>query len=172
MPRIGKTRPHTKGCWQIEWIEIMENLGQINWKHLATTPGYISLKKAYASYVVNKRSWQSKGELYRKFQWVIGRAKHYAHHTGKSIEEILNEWEEKRTYCWVNYYQNGCQPKFHSKAKKLMGVKGIRKSTKRSPFYNTEDSKHRVNDFIQTEHRKNSTKKKLRWTSERKKRGY
>ena len=106
----------------------------IDWKHLATTTGYKSLKVAYVNDVQKaakqKHPMRRKSEFLHKFQWVINRAKHYAHNTGKSIDIILNEWEEKRDYWWLNYYQDCRQPKFHSNSKKPMGINGIRKHYK------------------------------------------
>lgn len=104
---------------------------KIDWKHLATTTGYKSLKKAYIHDVKDaakqKHPMRRKAEFIRHFQWVIGRASHYAHHTGKSIEYVLDGWEFKRDYWWLNYYQDCKQPKFHSKSLKTpaMFVKKI-----------------------------------------------
>jgi hypothetical protein len=45
-----------------------------------------------------------------KYKWVIERAKHYAEKTGKTFEEILEVWENDRTYWYMNYYQECNQP--------------------------------------------------------------
>lgn len=45
-----------------------------------------------------------------RFKWVIDRAAHYAEHTGISADQILKEWEEKRSYWYMNYYQDSNQP--------------------------------------------------------------
>ncbi len=45
-----------------------------------------------------------------KFKWVLDRVKHYAEKTGLTEEEILNSWEERRTYWVQNYYQESNQP--------------------------------------------------------------
>lgn len=37
-------------------------------------------------------------------------AKHYSITTGIPAEEILNSWEENRTYWYMNYYQDSNQP--------------------------------------------------------------
>lgn len=101
------------------------------WKYLIQTAGYKSLKSTYIKTVQDKWATdRSKKEAYTHFQWIIGRAKHYAHHTGKPIGQILNEWEHKRTYCWKNFYQDYNQPKFHSKSVKRKQRKGITKKTK------------------------------------------
>lgn len=139
---------------------------KIDWKHLATTVGYKSLKAAYINGI--KRSFGTKAEEIRQFQWVINRAKHYAHHTGASIESILNLWEKKRDYSWQNYYQNSNQPKFHSGAKDPMGVDGYRESCKKANYSHVSSY---VSDFIKRKHKKDSTKKKQRWPMARKQRG-
>lgn len=103
----------------------MNKTAQINWKHLATTKGYKSLKAAYIHDVRDAvarkqkfgRAMRDKAEFLKLFNWVINRAKHYSHHTGKPIDIILNEWEEKRTYWWLNFYQDCRQPKFRIKLK-------------------------------------------------------
>lgn len=45
-----------------------------------------------------------------KFKWVIDRAKHYGEKLGLNWEDILDAWEEKRGYWYMNYYQEGNQP--------------------------------------------------------------
>lgn len=101
---------------------------KIDWKYVATTPGYKSLKAAYTHDVTEaakrRHPMRKKAEFLKLFTWVIGRAKHYAHHTGKPIEEILNDWEEQRDYWWLNFYQDCRQPKLHSNSKKPLSLKG------------------------------------------------
>lgn len=87
----------------------------INWKQLATTPGYKSLKAAYIKDVQDiqrhKYPMRKKEELLAKFNWVIGRAMYYAHRNGRPIGNILWSWESDRNYWWLNYYQDSNQPK-------------------------------------------------------------
>lgn len=45
-----------------------------------------------------------------KFKWVIERAKHYGEVLQVDWREILNKWEESRTYWYMNYYQDANQP--------------------------------------------------------------
>lgn len=45
------------------------------------------------------------------YKWVIDRAQHYAEKTGSQWEEIVASWESDRNYWYVNYYQEGNQPK-------------------------------------------------------------
>lgn len=145
----------------------------INWKHLATTPGYMSLKAVYIHDVQGaarqRNPMRQKEEFLRKFQWVINRAKHYAHCTGKSIEIILNEWEEKRDYWWLNYYQDGRQPKFHSSSMRPLGIRGTRKYYKTAYSHDPERGSTRIREFIAKVKPK---KTKPRWNAVRKKRGF
>jgi len=45
-----------------------------------------------------------------KLQWVIDRVNHYAEKTKLNPCDILNKWEELRTYWYMNYYQDCNQP--------------------------------------------------------------
>lgn len=49
-------------------------------------------------------------EYCRKFRWVIDRAKHYEEKLGIPWAEILESWEEDRSYWYMNYYQDCEQP--------------------------------------------------------------
>ena len=82
---------------------------------------------------------RDKKELYDHFQWVINRAKHYANFINTPIENVLNDWEEKRKYWWLNYYQDGNQPKFYSNSLKKIGIKGRNKH--REKYYNDKRRK-------------------------------
>lgn len=50
-----------------------------------------------------------------KFKWVIDRAKHYEEKLGIPWNEILDSWEEDRSYWYMNYYQDCNQPEIDSK---------------------------------------------------------
>ena len=123
----------------------------INWKQVARSPGYISLKRAYMHDVkkdgdtkvrLGRSPMRSKETLYAKFQWVIKRAQHYAHATGEPIEKVLNRWEAGRDYWWLNYYQEARQPKI-PKGPKLpnMGLQGLRKNNAKMYRGNPADLK-------------------------------
>ncbi|GEK52317.1 hypothetical protein [Vreelandella venusta] len=103
----------------------------IDWKAVSRSPGYQSLKAAYMQDVQESKKHQNpmrdKEEFLTKFRWVIGRAMHYAERQGRSIEEVLNEWEAKRDYWWLNFYQEGKQPKLSSG--KPRNVKPIKPTT-------------------------------------------
>jgi len=48
-----------------------------------------------------------------KLAWAIARAKHYAEKTGLTAEAILDAWEGRRDYWYMNYYQECNQPDIH-----------------------------------------------------------
>ena len=151
---------------------------KINWKQVAKSPGYQSLKAAYIESAMQagrqKHPMRDKEKLYKNFQWVICRAKHYAEHLNWTIESVLVEWEAKRTYGMLNYYQNCCQPRFHSDSKKPIGLKGILKSYKNDRFYKDNNSirSRRMLEAIMINQKKRDSGKKPRWSPARKKRGY
>ena len=148
----------------------------IDWKQAAKSPGYKSLKAAYIKSVMRagkeKHPMRDKAELYKNFQWVICRAKHYAEHLNWTIESVLVEWEAKRTYGVLNYYQDCRQPKFHSGHKKPVGVKGIRKLYKKNCNDDPVCAKKEIKRFIEYQKKNNPVKDKTRWSAARKKRGY
>ena len=150
----------------------------IDWKKVARSSGYISLKVAYIKEAMEagkrKRPMRDKEELYKKFQWVICRAKHYAEHLNRPLECILYEWERKRIHGILNYYQDCRQPKFHSGLKKPIGVKGTRNFYKNHRFYGDELNirKKIVLEAIALNQKKRSEMKRPRWSPARKKRGY
>lgn len=45
-----------------------------------------------------------------KFKWIIDRAKQYGEVLGHPWEEILDEWENQRSYWYMNFYQECNQP--------------------------------------------------------------
>lgn len=54
------------------------------------------------------KSWHNYRE---KLQWVLDRAQDYASATGMDAGEILDAWESRRDYWYMNYYQESNQPK-------------------------------------------------------------
>lgn len=146
----------------------------IDWKVVAQSPGYKSLKAAYIFDVHSRRHMyaRDKEERYKKFQWVIGRAQHYADHTSLRLEEVLNQWEHKRDYWWVNFYQECNQPKLASG--KPRNVKPIKPETylKRDHWVRDggEERFKRLKKHRQREARLAREKlgKKARWPAERK----
>ncbi len=151
---------------------------KINWKHLATTKGYKSLKATYIKAVQNavkqKRPMRDKKEYLKQFNWIINRAKHHAYTHNIPIETILDIWESKRDYGWLNYYQDNRQPKFTSKCLKPTGIKGTRKYYKNDKWTKNDPViiKKRMKSFISWFCKNKTKKDKPRWSMERKKRGY
>lgn len=146
----------------------------VDWKYFSQTKGYKSLKEAYMRDARNAgkeaRPMRNKEEFYKKFQWVISRCIHYAQALNKQPWDVLDEWESKRGYWWLNYYQESNQPNIRpeSISKKPMNIRGIKKQYKKGRF---PDSNTRVNKRIGDHLRKQRTKKP-RWSAMRKNRGY
>jgi hypothetical protein len=60
---------------------------------------------------VEKDEGRGSAHSYReKLAWVVARAEQYAEKTGISAADILNAWEERRDYWYMNYYQECEQP--------------------------------------------------------------
>lgn len=49
-----------------------------------------------------------------KFKWIVNRAKNYGEKLDLNWEDILNSWEEDRSYWYMNYYQEANQPEINS----------------------------------------------------------
>lgn len=45
-----------------------------------------------------------------KLAWVLARVQHYAEKTGLDPADLLNAWESRRDYWYMNYYQEANQP--------------------------------------------------------------
>ena len=58
-----------------------------------------------------------------KFKWILERVKHYAEKTGLTEIEILNSWEKRRDYWYMNYYQDANQPKIKGDVVKIFNTK-------------------------------------------------
>ena len=91
-----------------------KNCMNINWKEVSKSKGYRSLKKAYVRDVQksvhsSRKGWhvRSKEEFRRYFKRAIGLAMHFSHEWQIPIETVLDYWESKRDYCWLNFYQKG-----------------------------------------------------------------
>lgn len=65
--------------------------------------------------VVNDEQQSPGFHDYRKtLAWAVNQARHYAEKTGLTPEAILDAWEGKRTYWYMNYYQPANQPSIKS----------------------------------------------------------
>lgn len=76
-------------------------------KNIEDCEGYKKLKAA-----VDSDETQSPGfhDYNAKLSWVVARAKHYSGKTGLSELDILDSWENSRTYWYMNFYQDCNQP--------------------------------------------------------------
>lgn len=156
---------------------------KIDWKFIATTPGYMSLKAAYIEDVqeAEKRkqkfghAGRDKETFLKLFHWVICRAKHYALHENVTIDVILNRWEAERlgskyVTWWLNAYGD-----YKGKGRiitgnnnnKVMTIKGFRASLKKDNWYVNDPigKRARVLNFIMQGQKENSKRKdkKKRW---------
>lgn len=155
---------------------------QINWKDVAASPGYKSLKAAMIKDIQEasrdiqrgRRPMRGKAEFYKHFRWVIARAINYANFYCLPVQFFLNEWEIKRTYqWWFGYYQECNQPKCHTQT---MYVKpqNIRTYYKKDKWMK-RDPIHASKSYFKALVREQKIKskrqgKKQRWTVEAKKR--
>lgn len=151
----------------------------IDWKHLATTPGYKSLKAAYIHDVQDSekrrkrfkhKPMREKKEFLTLFNWIICRAKHYSYMTGKPIEEILNTWEENRNGSWwLNKYGSIYQPLLHSNSTQLMKLAGMKKLFLKCFSRDLKSRQQHSLRCIKGMQEAASTKTPKRWSNEQKK---
>ncbi len=138
----------------------------IDWKHLATTRGYRKLKQAMIEDI--HAGHRSKQELHDKFNWVICRAKHYAHRLNKPIEDVLNEWEDAREVWWIRYYSNHHQSKIVDVPTQPRSLRGAIRRYKNRKFRKKSTRSVRDLSFIWELQKQNSMKVKPRWSNEKK----
>lgn len=69
-----------------------------------------------------------------KFVWVVERAKHYEKVTGIPWEQVLGSWEEKRSYWYMNYYQDANQPKLEDGTRVFDKLEDLYKSVGNSGY--------------------------------------
>lgn len=144
---------------------------KVNWKQVAQSPGYKSLKAAYEQDVQNGQTGRSKKTLWAHFQWIIGRALHYAERTGRPVEAILDEWESNRNSWWFGFYQEYHLPKLPSG--KPRNVRPIGPMTYIKTYSRAHSPKDRFRRLQQERARqarddRASRGKKARWSAERK----
>lgn len=143
---------------------------KVDWKYIAGTPGYVSLKVAYENSAMKADAFR-KDALYKQFQWVINRAKHYAHYRGLNLDEVLDQWEVRRNYYWCNYYQDSNFPRLDVPDVKrgpltLNKIRRIAKAGYRDPKLR---QMYVFRTYMKMQ-REQSTKSPYRWTMVRKKR--
>lgn len=154
---------------------------KIDWKHVASTPGYKRLKAAYEHDVAaaakeiqkGRKPMRDKAVFLKHFNWVISRAKHYAFFQKRPIEEVLNEWEDNRTYWWFGYYQPSNQPKLSRKnCLKNRGAKALRKQAlhyEKSVYFKKGYAKRTMCNYFKSIQVKNEVKYryKPRWDNKK-----
>lgn len=127
---------------------------KIDWKEVSKSEGYRSLKAAYIKDVQNSKKqkypMRDKEEFLKHFNWVINRAKHYAVKKNISIIVVLNEWESKRKYWWLNYYKNCNQPKIHTNKLKHKGVRYFLKYFKEQYKHDHKRRRLRMKELIRS----------------------
>lgn len=79
---------------------------KINWKIVAQSEGYKSLKAELIKDITKRHTCRSKETYYKEFRRIIGLATHYAHHHSKCVGEVLTEWEANRTCWWYGNYSS------------------------------------------------------------------
>ena len=151
---------------------------KIDWKHLSKTSGYVSLKQAVVKNI--KQKHRSKKETYQMFYATINRAKHYAHKLNQSVEQVLNEWEEKRLGAkypeWIIQFYPGHFRETHRlpKLHNAPNVKrpGVKHYMKKDSFYKNDPARRKARSLsiimgIQKANSKR-TGDKARWPKHRK----
>ena len=123
------------------------------------------MKAAVADEAKRTAKWNRKPDAryMESFNFAINRAKHYSNHTGKPVEDILNEWEEKRDHNFISFYSAHKLPKFNTGSLKKHGINQVKKWYKRenlSPRYRSK----RIIQLIQSVQPKRI--KKARWSNE------
>lgn len=148
---------------------------KIDWKAVAASPGYKSIKAALIADLNRKRPHRSKEANIKLFHWVICRAKHYANYENTTLEEILNRWETKRKEVqanwWFGYYSDFKQPRYR---KKTFTRNLVKYHKKQKPYGRDGIRKKRELLLSQLKHqakiKRESLGKKPRWSNDRKKR--
>lgn len=147
---------------------------QIDWKAVSCSSGYRSLKEAMINSMTSTHRGRSKADLYKQFQWIIGRAMHYAIRQDRELHHVLNQWELERQGNWFGWYQEGRHPKLPSgKPRNIKPMKPVTYTRgmgrhSRNPikhFQSIRDARKRA---AREERRKQG--KKDRWSKERKRR--
>jgi hypothetical protein len=141
---------------------------KINWKEVAASSGYQSMKAAVHK---NANGRFSKDDRYQKaFDFAINRAKQniYVHcwlddndYTDDLIFK-LNEWERKRKQSFLSFYSNHNLPKKTSGILKPRGIRSRIKYYKMDSWYKNS---HAAADEL-SQHLQKKRTKKARWTPE------
>jgi hypothetical protein len=158
---------------------------KLDWKKIAQSTGYKSMKAAVTDEANRCAKYKRKpDDRYKKaFNFAINRAKHYTH---KKVTElgiryspdlltiyfidILDTWENKRTYNFMSFYSNYNIPKLYDEKFKPWKINAYIKSYKKERFWNKQDRSIRIRSAINNFRKNNATKNPKRWEEARKKR--
>ena len=117
----------------------MENI-KIDFKSLSNSKGYKRLKQDVIDTILRDTRDKRKDKICfsvtgcnkksgncvcfhrycNTFKWAIDRAKHYALFFNMKVEEVLDAWEDDRSYWFMNFYQDCNFPKLNLKNSKLL----------------------------------------------------
>lgn len=96
-----------KDCAQSENCFSENGCTQVRYLHLPeTNPSFIAM--GFKTKCVSNTKCMH--DYCGKYKWVLDRAAHYAEKTGKTVDEVMELWENDRTYWYMNYYQDCNQP--------------------------------------------------------------
>jgi hypothetical protein len=79
-------------------------------------------KKLLASVERDEKDSPNSHDYRTKLSWILDRASHYAEKTGLVDSDILDAWEKRRDYWYMNYYQESCQPEIKGDEVKLFNT--------------------------------------------------
>jgi len=143
---------------------------KINWKEVAVSAGYKSMKAAIA--VEANRKWSTDGRYEEQFIFAINRAKQHIYvkawlddqdYTDYLIDR-LNVWELNRKQSFLSYYTDYNIPKKSSRVLKTRSIRNRIKYYKTDPWYkNSNRAAVELSTYLQK-----IRTKKARWTNKRK----
>jgi hypothetical protein len=77
--------------------------------------GYKKLLAAVEHDETTDHDFKTRGRYFHDYRakllWTVERAKHYAEKLSLDPAALLDQWESKRTYWYMNYYQDANQPR-------------------------------------------------------------
>lgn len=150
---------------------------KVDWKQVASSPGYKSLKAALIRDIGGNRrnmSGRSKKEMYTRFKWIIARAQHYAHVQNRPLSGVLNEWEDKRSSWWFGHYSESSYPKLGTGKPRNVKHQSMRNYYKTDPWLRRKSPEERFKQIRNTKtreakfNREHRLGKKPRWSPDRK----
>ena len=141
---------------------------KIDWKHVAQTKGYLSIKKAMKD--LNEYRWTRPSDIAASkkiFINLINRAKHYAYIKEVTLDAILDYWEAKRLHTkheWRSFYGSYHLPKKLGNSMKPTGTRHMLAYMKKHNMQHHD--KHHTNQQISIHliAQRKASGKRARWT--------